>query len=168
MSCQCVFNSRTLFLLSIQFRSMLSSLLLGTQQQIHGYIIQCVLWNTSSLEFFVLFMYLVVANQGGISPDCTKLCSQATWLQKVLRLVESKQAQYFSTKEPNYESIWGVGKRLVVTTALASMKTSLWYQASCCWQMFMGLDIQALKEAFCNISEELLVTVLICWRRGVV
>jgi hypothetical protein len=25
--------------------------------------------------------------------------------------------------------------------------------------MFMGLDIQALKEAFCNISEELLVTV---------
>jgi hypothetical protein len=50
-------------------------------------------------------MYLVVANQGGISPDWTKLCSQATWLQKVLRLVESKQAQYFSTKEPNYESI---------------------------------------------------------------
>jgi hypothetical protein len=32
--------------------------------------------------------------------------------------------------------------------------------------MFMGLDIQALKEAFCNISEELLVTVLDLLKKG--
>jgi hypothetical protein len=32
--------------------------------------------------------------------------------------------------------------------------------------MFMGLDIQALKEAFCNISEELLVTVFDLLKKG--
>jgi hypothetical protein len=32
--------------------------------------------------------------------------------------------------------------------------------------MFMGLDIQALKEAFCNIGEELLVTVFDLLKKG--